>query len=101
MCESAAIVAILRAFGPGRVMWGSDFPVSVMRGRAVTVGDGFVWIRDETLDWESSHVQANPTLVGLESLRAHREVADIAGLSREDVADIFCHNARRLLGIEG
>ena len=100
VCESAAIIAILKEFGPRRVMWGSDFPVSEMRGRAVTVGDGFAWLQWDTLDWDSMHVQANATLVGLESLRAMQEVADNFGLNEQDLQDIFCDNAQRLLGMQ-
>ena len=44
ICEAEPINALLDAFGPRRLLWGSDFPVSEMRGRCVTVGDGFVWL---------------------------------------------------------
>ncbi len=99
ICESAALIAILKEFGTKQVMWGSDFPISEVRGRAVTVGDGFAWVQWDTLDWDSSQVRANPILVGLESLRAMREAADYFGLNKQDIEDIFCNNALRLLGI--
>ena len=99
VCESAAIIAILREFGPRRVMWGSDFPVSELRGKPVSLGDGFAWLQWDTLAWDNLHVRANPILVGLESLRATQEAADCFGLNAQDVADIFCNNALRLLGI--
>src|SRR5206468_4329733 len=38
VCEPSAFEAILRAFGPSRLMYGSDFPVSEMRGRNLSVG---------------------------------------------------------------
>ena len=94
ICEAAALAAILRAFGPSRLVFGSDFPVSEIRGRCVTVGDGFVWLYPESLDWQSIHPPVHPTLVGLESLRALREAAQIAGLSRAEVRQIF-HGAAR------
>jgi len=100
VCESAAIIAILKEFGPRRVMWGSDFPVSEIRGKCVTVGDGFAWLQWNTIDWDSRHIRANPILVGLESLRAVQDVANSFGLNDQDLEDIFYSNARRLLGIE-
>ena len=99
ICEAAPLVAILKEFGTKRIMWGTDFPVCEIRGRSVTIGDGFAWAQFDTLDWDSSQVPANPVLVGLESLRAMREAAGILGLNRRDIEDIFCNNALRLLGI--
>jgi len=100
VCEPAAIFAILKEFGPRRLLWGSDFPVSELRGRCVTVGDGFAWLQWDTVDWDSPHIQAHPVLVAIESLRAMQQVADYFGLDGQDLQDIFCGNAHRLLGIE-
>lgn len=100
ICEPQAIVAILREFGPRKLLWGSDFPVSEIRGRAVTVGDGFVWLQPDTVNWDKVSPECHPLLVGLESLRAVKQAADDFGLNEDDVQDIFCHNAWRLLGIE-
>jgi len=99
ICEAAPLVAILKEFGTKRIMWGSDFPVCEIRGRSVTIGDGFAWVQFDTLDWKSSQVPANPVLVGLESLRALREAAGSFGLNRRDIEDVFCNNALRLLGM--
>ncbi|MCE5251715.1 aminotransferase class III-fold pyridoxal phosphate-dependent enzyme, partial [bacterium] len=99
VCESSALAAILDEFGPRRLLWGSDFCVSEMRGRCVTAGDGFVWLSDETISWDGLSPACHPTLVGLESLRALREAADICCLDDGDIRDIFCDNALRLLGI--
>ncbi len=98
ICEAAALVAILRAFGPSRLMFGSDFPVSEIRGRCVTVGDGFLWLYPETLDWQAVQPPVRPTLVGLESLRALRAAARIMGLSRAAVQRVFHDTARDLYG---
>ena len=99
ICESAPIVAILHEFGPRRILWGTDFPVSEVRGRAVTVGDGFVWLQPDTVNWDKVSPECHPILIGLESLRAMLKAAAEFGLSREDVQDIFCDNAWRLLGL--
>ncbi len=100
ICEPEPLLAILREFGPRKMLWGSDFPISEIRGRAVTVGDGFVWLQRETVRWEQASPPCHPTLVGVESLRALLQAADIFGLSQEDLQDIFGDNIRRLLGIK-
>jgi len=100
VCESAAIVGILKSFGPRKVMWGSDYPVSQIRGRCVTVGDGFAWLDPGSVQWEKLSPGCNPVLVGIESLRVMKEVADSFGLNQDDLNDIFCDNALRLAGIK-
>ena len=99
ICEPAALEAILREFGPRRLLWGSDFPVSEIRGRCVTVGDGFAWLQPDTVLWDKTGPQGNPTLVGLESLRALLTATDALGLNAADRQDIFADNARRLFGL--
>lgn len=100
ICESAAIKAILDEFGPRRLTWGTDFPVGVMRGKAFTVGESFLWLYGETLDWQAQSPEVEPTLVGLESLRALLQAIDDCSLNEQDKQDIFCDNAQRLLGLK-
>jgi glutamate-1-semialdehyde 2,1-aminomutase len=98
VCEPEPLIAILDEFGPQRLMWGSDFPVSAMLGKCVTLGDGFFWIYPERIPSQSSsYSQLFP--VGLESLRAIRQACDNCGLNKQDLEDIFFTNAMRLLGI--
>ena len=40
ICEPAAYEAILRVFGPSRLLFGTDFPVSQIVGRCVSIADG-------------------------------------------------------------
>ena len=102
ICEAESLLAILHEFGPSRLMWGSDFPVSHIRGRAVTLGTGFAWLQPGTIDWENPDLggKPEPILVGFESLRALKTAADEFGLNREDMKDIFCDNAMKLLNIK-
>ncbi len=99
VCETEAIAAVLDRFGPRRVMWGSDFPVSQLHGRCVTMGTGFAWVTDDHVAWDNQFF-GKPLLVGLESLRATLDAAERLGLNRNDLRDIFCNNALRLFGIE-
>lgn len=97
--EAGACEAIIEALGHERLLYGSDFPVSHLRGRCVAVGDGFVWLYEETLAWESvSFRPVQPTLVGLESLRVLKQAAWRCQLSDRQVEDIFYNNAVHLLG---
>ena len=99
ICESAAFEAILHEFGPRRLLWGSDFPVTEIRGRSVTVGNSFAWLQPDTVRWEKVSPGVEPLLVGLESLRALEDAANTLGLNATDRQDIYSGNALRLLGL--
>jgi glutamate-1-semialdehyde 2,1-aminomutase len=106
-CDSSAVTeaggfeAIIEALGYDRLMWGSDFPVSHLRGRCVAIGDGFLWLYEDTLDWDSvaSYAKIQPLFVGHESLRALKLAARRMKLSDSQMEDIFYNNARRMLGV--
>lgn len=98
ICEPGAIKAVLYEFGPRKLLWGSDYPISQIRGKAVTAGDGFVWLQDNSTKWDNDGCK--PVLVGMEALRALRDAAEDFGLNEEDMQDIFCDNAIRLLVLE-
>ncbi len=98
ICEESPIKAILNDFGPGKLLWGSDFPVSHIRGKCVTMGDGFIWNQFNTINWNNLGSPCNPTLVGIESLRALKEAVDDFGLNKSDIEDIFYNNAESLFG---
>ena len=98
ICEPAAFEAIIRATGTTRLMYGSDFPVSEQRGTALSVGDGFLWLYDQTYDWKSwPHAKAE--VVGIESLLALKQACETMCLNDRDLERIFSTNARQLLGI--
>jgi glutamate-1-semialdehyde 2,1-aminomutase len=96
ICEPEAIMAILKEFGPRKLLWGSDFPISQMRGKCISLGDGFAWIDESSCDWKKTPF-ANPVIVGVESLKALKNVSEEFGLNNTDVNDIFYYNSKRLL----
>ncbi len=100
ICEAAPMAAVLEEFGPRKLMYGSDFPVTELRGRAVTVGDGFAWLQPDTVAWDKLKPGCNPILIGLESLRALLDAAREVGLNAEDLQDVFADNALRLAGLK-
>jgi glutamate-1-semialdehyde 2,1-aminomutase len=99
VCEPEAVVAILREFGPRKLLWGSDFPVSQFRGKCVTVGNNFVWLDQDNLKWNDLSPACQPTLVGLESLRAIQQATDYCSLNKTDIEDIFRNNALTILNM--
>ena len=98
VCEPAALEAILRTTGTTRMMYGSDFPVSQMRGKATSIGDGFMWFYDHNTNW-NGWKHGSPTLVGLESLLALKQACKTLCLNDSDIERIFSINAKQLLGL--
>jgi glutamate-1-semialdehyde 2,1-aminomutase len=99
ICEAEPLLAILDEFGPRRLLWGSDFPVSEGRGRCVTLGDQFTWVATNAVDTKEGSPGCRPLPVGLESLRALLTATKQFGLSADDLRDIFHDNAHRLLDL--
>lgn len=98
ICETESFRAALEALGPRRILWGSDFAVSEMRGRCVTTGSYFFWLHPEMIRSDYKPATDNEmTLVGIESLLCIREMCDDAGLTKRDIEDIFLKNSLRLL----
>jgi len=100
VCEADAIAAILDEFGPRRVLWGSDFPISQQRGRCVTLGTGFVWVTTDQVEWNEGAFFGTPVLVGLESTKALLDATDRFGLNSADLKDLFHDNGMRLTGLD-
>ncbi|HEX4145755.1 MAG TPA: aminotransferase class III-fold pyridoxal phosphate-dependent enzyme [Pirellulales bacterium] len=98
VCEAAPMEAILREFGTGRLLFGTDFSVSELTGRCVSIGDGFLWLYGNNFEWSKSRF-AQPHLIGLESLLAIKQACHTLRLRDDDVERIFCSNGRRMFGI--
>ncbi|WP_437206893.1 amidohydrolase family protein [Planctomicrobium sp. SH664] len=100
ICESAPLEVVLRTFGPERLLFGTDFPVSELLGRCISIGDGFLWVDNTWIDW-SHHRFAAPVRLGVESLMALRQASRTVGLTDPEIELIFNRNARQLLRISG
>ncbi|MCS6817731.1 MAG: amidohydrolase [Blastocatellia bacterium] len=99
--ECGAFEAILRIFGVDRLLYGSDFPVSHMRGRCVAVGDSFLWLSAHDLSRRTEYADIRPVLVGIESLRVLKLAALNLRLSDSQIEALFFGNAVELLGVGG
>jgi glutamate-1-semialdehyde 2,1-aminomutase len=97
--EAGAFEAIVDTMGHERLLYGSDFPISHLRGRCVAIGDSFHWFYADEMNLEDPHAVLQPVLVGLESLRSLRLAARHLKLGASQIQDIFFNNAARLFAL--
>ena len=97
--DCGAIEAIINTLGHERVLYGSDFPVSHLRGRCVALGDSFLWISADNTNLEVPYAKLELALVGHESLRALKIAAMSTRMSDSQVEDIFYGNGAKLFGL--
>jgi len=94
--EAGAFEAIVETMGHERLLYGSDFYVTHMRGRCVAIGDSFHWFYAEEMNLAEKHIKLEPVLIGLESLRSLQLAFRRLKLTDAQVEDIFYQNAVRL-----
>lgn len=99
-CEPMAHQAILRLIGPDRLMYGSDLPVSHLRGRSLGAADSFLWIYEDSPVWAEHHSSLQPVLIGLEHLRSVKWACWAERLTDAQVEDVFWNNAARLFQLD-
>jgi glutamate-1-semialdehyde 2,1-aminomutase len=94
--DAGAIEAIVRVMGHKQVLYGSDFPVSHLRGRCVALGDSFLWLTPENTRLDAAYADVQFSLVGHEALRTLKVAALGLDLGDAQVEDVFLHNAEEL-----
>lgn len=97
-CEPIAHQAVVRILGHKKLLYGSDFPIALERGRSVAVADSFLWLYKSSPVWQEKHACIKPVLVALEHLRSLKWACWSERLSDTQVEDIFWNNAVRLFG---
>lgn len=97
ICESNVSLAVIDAFGLEKIVFGLDYPLALVRGKAVTVGDGFVWLKSDNFKWETYDYVCKPTLLGIESVRALLETVRILKLTDKEKNRIFYQNAMDMI----
>lgn len=97
--EAGAFEAVIKKFGHQRLLYGSDYPISQLRGRYVAFGDNFAWLGIKELPCRQVHSVLRPTMLGIESLRMLKLAAMLLQLTDSQVEDIFYGNAARLFGL--
>jgi hypothetical protein len=99
----------LRAFGPGRCLFGSDMPITRMRMRRICEGGKYVNVVPRGLygdvSGDMNMREADPpdadsiSFFMYEEVSAIRRAVERIGLGKSDVESIFLKNAKRVLGI--
>jgi uncharacterized protein len=99
----------LRAFGPQRVLFGSDLPILRMRMRRICEGGHYINlvppglygdVSDDPSMREVSEEEGRRLSFFLyEELWAFRQAADAVGLTPTEVEDVFYNNAARVLSL--
>ncbi|TSA29044.1 MAG: hypothetical protein D4R65_15960 [Verrucomicrobiaceae bacterium] len=83
----------------GKVLFGSDIPIALAQGKAVEINHQYTYVTPRpwslALCDEKGKLQFTSFLN--EELRAIRQAATVAGLSRDDIAALFHHNAKNLV----
>lgn len=100
VCESPAMFQIMRKCGIDRCMWGSDYPISRLAGKAISLADGFYWINEKDLAQFGGPTQFHSWLVGTENLMALRQACLMLDLGSDDIEKIFFKNAARLFSVK-
>jgi len=101
VCDGGAYESIIQAIGVERLLYGSDFPVSLLRARPVALGDSFLWVSAENTDFSASYADVQPAAVGLESLRVLKLACHHMRLGDHGVERIFWNNAAELFDLQG
>ena len=77
-------------------MWGSDYNVCNVRGKAISIANSFCWINSDQLNsiFPSDPVPTQRIII--ENLMAMRQAATLLGLTPTEKEDIFYNNAQEL-----
>lgn len=94
ICESGPMAACILKNAGKRTMWGSDYPASMLRGRAVGVGNWQDWLISDNFDGPER------ALIPAENLLAFYHAALLLDLDQTQIEDIFYNNAEALFGKE-
>lgn len=94
VCESPAIFEIIKKCGTSRVMWGSDYPISNIVGKAISLADKFYWIDKNSNPEIAKEIEM--ISVFEENILAVRQASNMLDLTKKDIEDIFYNNAKRL-----
>lgn len=96
VCESPAMIQILKKIGVSRCMWGSDYNVCMLAGKCVSIADTFYWIGERDLPNFTSKTTLHNWHTGTENLMAVRQACMLTDLTSKDIDDLFYNNASRL-----
>lgn len=98
--DPTALEIVLSELGPSRLVFATDLPIAIMRGRRVYVADHWVDLVYEDYQPSAYRVLSNnmrATFMVYEIVLAIRRAADRVGLTAEEQAAIYYDNGMALL----
>lgn len=96
ICESPQMFMLLKTAGIDKCMWGSDYPISLLAGKAISIADSFYWIGEKDLERMTGATEFHSWLIGTENLMAVRQAAKMLELTSGDLEKFFFKNAESL-----
>lgn len=93
ICEPGPMLACIIKNAGKRTMWGSDYPICMHRGRAVSIATGQNWLTGDALTCPKTRIVA-------ENLLACYQTALLLDLDKTQIVDLFYKNAASLFGAE-
>ena len=90
ICETGPMMACILKNAGKRTIWGSDYPCTMCRGRAVSIGNGQNWLLDDNYNGPER------ALLPAENLMAFYQTALLLNLDQTQINDIFYNNAEFL-----
>jgi len=94
--EAGAFEAIVETMGHQKLLYGTDFYVSHLRGRCIAIGDSFHWLYADEMNLAEKHTSLRPVLIGLESLRSLILACHRLKFTDRQMEDLFYQNAVNL-----
>ena len=92
ICEPAPIMAAILENAGKKTMWGSDYPICMHRGRAVSIGNSQDWLMGQ------NYSGPERTYIAIENLNAFYQAALLLQLDQKQIDSIFYDNASRCFG---
>ncbi len=100
VCETEVFNILFDVWPRERILFGTDMPVGILRGKYVAFGRGWFGVYERHKEvFNASHVPYGPTFIAYENLRAMRAAARRHRWGKAELEDIFLNNAVRLLGL--
>ena len=91
------MMAIMKALNVERCMWGTDSPISNIRGKATSFADSFHWFYESDFIGKDMNKPKQFFTIGVENLIATKQACDLLNLSTKKIEDLFYNNSNLLL----
>lgn len=97
VCDARSHYLLFKHENLSRIMFGTDnVDAGGVHAKYVTWGKGWQYFKS----MDVPHCRREMTFVCYEALRSIRQAADMAGLSRDDIEDLFFNNAKAFFNLK-